>query len=380
MSRHTIRSLIDLALLAALAGVVGTGVVMDQLDLRGLRLHGQLGYVMAVLAAVHLGFNWRPLVHFVTGPVRRRPARGGRTRIEGSPSAGTAASVEGVRTNVAIVPDGGRPRISRRAALRTALAGTVGLVAGWFGRSATEPVPYEGGDVGLFYHQQSALGVRSLLSNLLDWGRRPAPYKAVGGDPVPLPAVSAAPTMTVATALSERRSRREYADRDLSAAELAWVVRSATAVTSGDGRRVAPSAGALYPIEAYVAVQRVAGIDPGLYHVDVRAQALEPVRRGSVAGELRLASIGQDFVADAPAVLVLTAVFQRSRWKYHQRHYRYACWEAGHIAQNVYLAAEADDLGACVVGAFLDGPLNDLLRIDGGEEAALGLVTIGPRA
>ena len=140
-----------------------------------------------------------------------------------------------------------------------------------------------------------------------------------------------------------------------------------------------PSAGALYPIETYVAVSRVEGIDDGLYHVDVRAQALERVRAGSVAGDLMVAGLGQDFLRKAPAVFVLTGLFQRTRWKYHERHYRYVCWEGGHVAQNVYLAAEAAGLGACMVGAFFDGMLNDLLRIDGRHEAALGLVAVGPR-
>ena len=61
------------------------------------------------------------------------------------------------------------------------------------------------------------------------------------------------------------------------------------------------------------------------------------------------------------------------------RHYRYICWEGGHVAQNVYLAAEAAGLGACMVGAFFDGILNDLLRVDGWHEAALGVVAVGPR-
>jgi SagB-type dehydrogenase family enzyme len=74
-----------------------------------------------------------------------------------------------------------------------------------------------------------------------------------------------------------------------------------------------------------------------------------------------------------------TGLFQRSRWKYHQRHYRYVCWEGGHIAQNVYLAAEAAGLGACMVGAFFDGTVNNLLQVDGRQEAALGLVAVGPR-
>ena len=128
-----------------------------------------------------------------------------------------------------------------------------------------------------------------------------------------------------------------------------------------------------------MAVSRVEGIDPGVYHVDVRAQALEPVRSGSVAGDLMVAGLGQDFLRRAPAVLVLTGVFQRSRWKYRERHYRYVCWEGGHVTQNVYLAAEAAGLGACMVGAFLDGMVNDLIRVDGRREAALGLIALGPR-
>ncbi|MDH5290528.1 MAG: nitroreductase family protein, partial [Acidimicrobiia bacterium] len=87
----------------------------------------------------------------------------------------------------------------------------------------------------------------------------------------------------------------------------------------------------------------------------------------------------QGFLGDAPAVLVLTGLFQRTRWKYRARYYRYVCWEAGHIAQNVYLAAEAAGLGACVVGAFVDSRLNGLLDIDGRAEAALGLIAVGPR-
>ena len=154
---------------------------------------------------------------------------------------------------------------------------------------------------------------------------------------------------------------------------------SATGITSaGNGRRAAPSGGALYPIETYVAAHRVQGIEPGLYHVDVRGPVLEEVRAGSVAGDLLFAGLGQDFLRDAPVVIVLSGVFQRSRWKYHERHYRFICWEGGHISQNVYLAAEAAGLGACFVGSFLDGPLNDLLRIDGHEEAALGLIAVGP--
>ncbi|MCP5029636.1 MAG: SagB/ThcOx family dehydrogenase, partial [Actinomycetia bacterium] len=273
-----------------------------------------------------------------------------------------------------------QPRLPRRAALISVGAGLAGTFAGWSVRSELSPSPYDGGDVGEFYHRESSLGIKALLSNLLDWGRAPDRYKAaVDGQLTALPSVTAPPRMSVAEALEQRRSLRHYGERAMSATELAWVVQAATGITSTNGHRSAPSAGALYPIETYVAVSRVEGIEAGLYHVDVRAQALREVRAGSVAGDLMLAGLGQGFLRNAPVVLVLTGLFQRSRWKYHQRHYRYVCWEGGHIAQNVYLAAEAAGLGACMVGAFVDGALNDLLQVDGRQEAALGLIALGPR-
>ena len=159
----------------------------------------------------------------------------------------------------------------------------------------------------------------------------------------------------------------------MSATELAWVVEAATGITSSNGHRAAPSAGALYPIETYVAVSRVEGIEAGLYHVDVRPKGLREMRAGFSGRRShdRRPRPGLPGTS-APVVLILTGLFQRTRSKYHQRHYRYVCWEGGHIAQNVYLAAEAAGLGACMVGAFFDGTVNSLLRVDGRQEAALG--------
>jgi SagB-type dehydrogenase family enzyme len=256
----------------------------------------------------------------------------------------------------------------------------VGAAVGWTARSAASADPYPGGDVGLFYHRQSSLGLRGLIGGVVDWGRRPAAYLNVGDGPgISLPDLGPAPSMSVGQALEQRRTLRDYADRALTADELAWVIHGATGITSTQGLRTAPSAGALYPLETYVAVSRVEGIEPGLYHVDVRARALEPVRSGSVAGDLMIAGLGQDFLRAAPVVMVLTGLFQRTRWKYRERHYRYVCWEGGHMTQNVYLAAEAAGLGACMVGAFLDDRVNDLLGVDGRTEAALGLIAVGPR-
>ena len=365
MSTRTVRYVLNSLLLVALVVALGSGLVVDRLDLHGFSPHRWAGYALAVLGAVHVARHWRWFL-----PGRSAPA----TRT----ATGELSDAQPTVPEPAAPEPVARP--TRRAALVAVGAGAAGALVGWGAKTTLSPTPYPGGDVGLFYHRESSLGLRNLLGDLLDWGRRPSQYKqVVGTAPIPLPSVTDAPVMSFDAALRQRRSLRSYADRGLSTEELAWIVSSATAITSADGRRVAPSAGALYPLETYVAVHRVDGVDAGLYHVDVRGQALEPLRAGSVAGDLLVAGLGQSFLREAPLVIIVSGIFQRTRWKYRQRHYRYLCWEGGHVAQNVYLAAEAAGLGACMVGSFLDGSVNELLRVDGREEAALGLIAIGAR-
>jgi len=369
--RRAAKFVLNVGLLVSLVGVTVTGLVSDQLDLNQFVIHSQLGYVMGVLAAVHVALHWRYFFH------PRMTARG-RRRDAGGVAAPTSPNDRGDRDLTSTAAH--RRGLPRRTALISVGAGLAGTVVGWSAGAELSPNSYDGGDVGEFYHRESSLGVKALVSNLLNRGRVPGRYKAAaGGQVTPLPPVATPPKMSVAEAFEQRRSLRHYGNRAMSATELAWVVQAATGITSNEGHRSAPSAGALYPIETYVAVSRVEGIEAGLYHVDVRAQALEEVRSGSVAGDLMIAGLGQEFLRSAPVVLVLTGLFQRTRSKYHQRHYRYVCWEGGHIAQNVYLAAEAAGLGACMVGAFFDGTVNRLLRVDGRQEAALGLIAVGPR-
>jgi SagB-type dehydrogenase family enzyme len=89
------------------------------------------------------------------------------------------------------------------------------------------------------------------------------------------------------------------------------------------------------------------------------------------------AGVGQEMLGQAAVCVVLSAVFQRTRWKYRERAYRYILLEAGHIGQNLYLSATSLGLGACAVGAFHDDKLNDLLGVDGEEEAALYILAVG---
>jgi SagB-type dehydrogenase family enzyme len=89
------------------------------------------------------------------------------------------------------------------------------------------------------------------------------------------------------------------------------------------------------------------------------------------------AGLGQSLLERAGVCFILSAIFQRARWKYRERTYRYALLEAGHIGQNLYLAATSMGLGVCAIGAFLDDDLNELLGLDGEEEAAVYIIAVG---
>ena len=180
--------------------------------------------------------------------------------------------------------------------------------------------------------------------------------------------------------LQSRRSERHYSRGPVGLDELAILLWSGQGVTAQAGTyylRTSPSAGALYPIETYVVGERVVGLDPGLYHFDVRGFQLERLRQGSLIGEVTTMALGQGFLRSASVVLVFSAVLRRTMSKYGNRGLRYIFLDAGHIAQNVLLAAEALGLGACPVAAFFDDEFNEAIGLDGQEETVIYLVAIG---
>lgn len=188
------------------------------------------------------------------------------------------------------------------------------------------------------------------------------------------------------------RSVRQFSDEPLSLEDLSrllWAGCAVTHVAANQLYRAAPSAGALYPIETYLAANRVRDLPAGLYHYRVAAgderghidpsggHALERLRAGGIGQELAHAALEQGLLARAAAVFVWTAVFSRSRWKYRERAFRYVYLDAGHVAAQVSLAAVTLGLGTCQVGAFFDQVVDDLLGVDGETEAALYLTAVG---
>jgi len=158
---------------------------------------------------------------------------------------------------------------------------------------------------------------------------------------------------------------------------LLWACDGITRREKGYEFRTAPSAGALYPVETYVAANGVTGVIPGIYHYSVRHHALEQFRKGNLGEEVARAALDQGICASAPVVLFWTAIFERSRWKYGERAYRYVYLDAGHMAQNLALAAVSLGLGSCQIAATFDDEVNELLGADGEEESVLYMSVVG---
>jgi len=164
--------------------------------------------------------------------------------------------------------------------------------------------------------------------------------------------------MTLEQALARRRSVREFAAQPLSEQELSQLLWAAQGITHPDGLRTAPSAGALYPLELYVAIVS------GFYHYDFHEHRLDLHSDGDLRPALYRASLEQDCVREAPAVFVIAAVYERTEREYgHRRGPRYVHMDAGHAAENMLLQAVTLGLGAVPVAAFHDGQVQKVLSL-----------------
>lgn len=176
--------------------------------------------------------------------------------------------------------------------------------------------------------------------------------------------------------LRRRRSVRTYKDSPLTLAEVSQLLWAAQGITGPAGFRTAPSAGALYPLEIYIAAGNVEDLPAGIYHYSPRGHEVVRVLKGDRRNELCSAALGQTSVKNAPAVIVFSAVYGRTTVKYGDRGIQYVYMETGHAAQNVFLQAVALDLGTVVIGAFYDEAVKKVLKMPG-EEQPLYIMPVG---
>jgi SagB-type dehydrogenase family enzyme len=183
--------------------------------------------------------------------------------------------------------------------------------------------------------------------------------------------------------LEARQSRRNYSRDQLTLPELAFLLYSTQGVKEeiGEGyasRRPVPSAGARHPFETYLAVSRVEGLEPGLYrYLPFSHQLLHLEEVDNLPGKLTRANLGQGFVGAAACVFIWSCRPYRAEWRYGPHAHKNMLLDAGHLGQNLYLAVEALGAGTCAIGAYDQGLMDNLLRLDGEEEYVIYLAPVG---
>jgi len=196
------------------------------------------------------------------------------------------------------------------------------------------------------------------------------------GESFQLPQPKLSSKTSVEEALSKRRSVRDYGKDSLSIEEISQLLWSAQGITVKWGGRTAPSAGALYPLEIYVVVGEVRGLKPGLYHYNPEKNIITKKADGDLRQKLTEASLHQDEITRAPATFVITAAYERTMKKYRQRGIQYVHMEVGASAENIYLQAEALNLGTVFIGAFEDEKVKKALGI---REEPLAIMPVGKK-
>lgn len=181
---------------------------------------------------------------------------------------------------------------------------------------------------------------------------------------------------SLGAALARRRSVRRWRDAPLSLAEVGALLWAAQGVTHADGRRSAPSAGALYPLELDLVAGRIEGLASGLFRYRPATHELASRTAGDRRAALGRAAHGQLWLARAPALVAISGVIARTAARYGARADRYVAIEVGHAAQNLYLQATALGLGTVEVGAFDDAEVARLLELEPGSRP-LALLPVG---
>jgi len=188
--------------------------------------------------------------------------------------------------------------------------------------------------------------------------------------------------------LRERRTWRRFGKGPVTREDLGRLLHLSFGVQAwlpirGGGRfalKTSPSGGALHPAEAYLLAHKVSGIPRGVYHYDAVGHRLQEIRRGATPGEIKKLLAGQWWFRDSAFVVFLTAVFQRTQWKYdYARAYRAVLAEAGHLCQTFCLTATWLGLAPFCTMAMADTRIEEVLGVDGISESVIYSMGAGTR-
>jgi SagB-type dehydrogenase family enzyme len=184
--------------------------------------------------------------------------------------------------------------------------------------------------------------------------------------------------------IESRKTLRKYSSTPLTMKELAFLLWVTQGVKKVSDRPVTirnvPSAGARHAFETYLLVNKVEGLEQGLYrYVATKHSLLLENPDSSIVDQLTKACLEQAQVLNSAVTFFWVAIVERMYWRYDERSYRYLHLDAGHVCQNLYLAAEAIDSGVCAIAAFNDDLVNKALGLDGEKEFTIYIASLGKK-
>ncbi len=200
--------------------------------------------------------------------------------------------------------------------------------------------------------------------------------KVESTDTIRLPAPALKGELSLEETLEKRRSIRGFRDEAVALGDISQLLWAAQGITDDDGFRTAPSAGALYPLELYLVSRNVNGLAPGVYSYAPWQHELIKVGDKEVFAELTEKALMQSWAKSSAAMIVISAVYERTTVKYGQRGIRYVHMEVGCAAQNIYLQATSLNLGTTFIGAFDDEKVKSILNLPD-EEHPLSVMPVG---
>jgi len=235
--------------------------------------------------------------------------------------------------------------------------------------------------IGDKFQQDTKYSRYSMSGGSLDWDNKPDLYKTYPNcKKIILEKPELLSNLTLNEVLKKRRSIRNFSDKPIEKKQLSYLLWASTGISREDigyKYRTAPSAGALYPVETYLVLNNVKDISKGIYHFSIKDHALEELKTGDFGSNISHAALDQDMCKYASVVIIWTAIFNRSKWKYGERAYRYIYLDAGHIAENLAIASTSLGLGSCQIAALFDDEVNELIGVDGKKESVIYMSVVG---
>jgi len=415
LSKRSLDTLLALVLLAYFLATSALGIFwVARQELPVFDLHYLLGYVTLALVLVHVALNWSVITSWFRGLVpgassadnrKTRPLAVSRlSKLLGLALFGGACFWLGRQPGsreITILTPGKTPASSpsptaSQPARETAADGGEAPPT-----PAYKPEYREGAildrqlitaeeherPLADYYHEETKHSPYNLFGGGLDFSTQPDVFKTYPqATKITLPEPAAHADISVVKSIDgARRPVAAFQSRPVSLQDLStmlFLTNGVTSTLSGGPRtyylRAAPSAGALYPTDTYLVVQNVDGLDPGLYHYAVQKHSLHRLRTDQSLTE-QFASLTPQphYVRQAPVTFIYTSVFFRSSWKYKERAYRYCGLDAGHLAVQTHLAAQALGLAGKLIGRFDDAKVNALLELDENQEGCLLLLPVG---